>query len=150
MAVALHRYKLPSVAADLMPSAHWPEPLVAASLEGDRGPVLVLIHHRVQQADRDDFLTLLGRLSQERRRDGAYAWGVTEDTNDPMHIVEWFMVESWAEHLRQHKRVTHADADLQRELLRYHINNESPLVEHFVALGVPRAASPAGTSGPWQ
>jgi MFS family permease len=150
MAVALHRYKLPSVAADLMPSAHWPEPLVAAPLEGDRGPVLVLIHHRVQQADRDDFLTLLGRLSQERRRDGAYVWGVTENTNDPMHIVEWFMVESWAEHLRQHKRVTLADADLQRELLRYHINNESPVVEHFVALGVPRAASPAGTSSPSQ
>ena len=52
------------------------------------------------------------RLSQERLRDGAYAWGVVEHTGDAERVVEWFFVESWAEHLRQHHRVSHADADL--------------------------------------
>jgi hypothetical protein len=45
---------------------------------------------------------------------------VTEDSADPQKMVEWFMVESWAEHLRQHRRVSNADADLQGELLTYH------------------------------
>jgi MFS family permease len=146
LAIVLHRYKLPSGAADLMPSNHWPEPLVAAPVESDRGPVLVLIHYRVRQSDRNAFLSALGRLSDQRRRDGASAWGVTEDANEPTHIVEWFVVESWAEHLRQHQRVSHADADVQRELLQYQINAAPPVVEHFLTLDVPHAASPPRAS----
>jgi MFS family permease len=142
-AVVLHRYKLPSVAADLMPSNHWAEPLVAAPVEADRGPVFVFIHYRVRQEDRTAFLNALARLSEERRRDGASAWGVTEDANEPTHLVEWFVVESWAEHLRQHKRVSHADADVQRELVRYQVGGQPPTVEHFLALDVQHAAGAA-------
>jgi pimeloyl-ACP methyl ester carboxylesterase len=40
---------------------------------------------------------------------------VTEHTSEPERLMEWFLVESWAEHLRQHHRVSHADADLQNE-----------------------------------
>jgi MFS family permease len=148
IAIAMLRYRLPSVTSDLMPSDHWPEPLVAAAVAADRGPVLVLIHHHVRQADHGAFLSALAPLSDERRRDGAYAWGVTEDANDPTHIVEWFMVESWAEHLRQHKRVTNADADVQRALARYQIEGRAPVVEHFLTLGVRHAASPPGTPSP--
>ena len=74
------------------------------------------------------------RLSQERLRDGAYAWGVVEHTGDPQRVVEWFFVESWAEHLRQHHRVSHADADLQAEALRFHMGPDKPEVHHFLAL----------------
>lgn len=148
IAVAMLRYQLPSVAGDLMPSNHWPEPMVAAAVAADRGPVLVLIHHRVRQADHDAFLNALGPLSDERRRDGAYAWGVTEDANEPTHLVEWFMVESWAEHLRQHKRVTNADADVQRALARYQIDGRPPVVEHFLTLSGKLTASPPETSSP--
>jgi hypothetical protein len=55
---------------------------------------------RIAKDDRADFLTVLERLSEERWRDGAYAWGISEDAADPDHIVEWFFVESWAEHMR--------------------------------------------------
>jgi hypothetical protein len=61
-------------------------------------------------------------------------WGVTEDAADPERIVEWFMVESWAEHLRQHKRVSRADADLQSQALKYHMAPEPPRVGHYLAL----------------
>lgn len=148
IALVVLRYPLPSVSGDLMPSNHWPEPLVAAPVAADRGPVLVLVHHRVRQADRQAFLSALRPLSEVRRRDGAYAWGVTEDTNEPTHIVEWFMVESWAEHLRQHQRVTHADADVQRALARYQIDGQATVVEHFLALSVEQTAPPADLSSP--
>ncbi|HET6220519.1 MAG TPA: MFS transporter, partial [Dongiaceae bacterium] len=137
--LVFHRLKLPAGEADLVPSNHWPEPLTADPVEHDRGPVLVLIEYRVTRDDRADFLHVLGRLSEERRRDGAYGWGVTEDAADPERVVEWFMVESWAEHLRQHKRVSVSDADLQREALRFHRGPGSPLVSHYLALDVERA-----------
>ena len=117
------------------------EPLTAEPVAHDRGPVLILIEYRVAKADRAAFLQALDRLSAERRRDGAYGWGVTEDAADPDAIVEWFMVESWAEHLRQHKRVSKADADLQKDTLRFHIGPERPVVRHFLTID-PRKQTP--------
>lgn len=138
--LVMHRVKLPTGEADLVPSNHWPEPLVAEPVAHDRGPVLILIEYRIQKQHRTAFLHALDNLSQERRRDGAYGWGVTEDSGDPEKIVEWFMVESWAEHLRQHKRVSNADADLQGKVLAYHSGPEKPVVRHFLTINRPGAA----------
>jgi MFS family permease len=132
--VVFHRIKLPAGEADLVASNHWPEPLTADPVEHDRGPVLILIEYCIAKDNRSAFLQSLDRLSQERRRDGAYNWGVTEDAGDPERIVEWFMVESWAEHLRQHKRVSKADADVQREVLRWQAGPDAPVVRHFLAI----------------
>jgi MFS family permease len=134
VAFVLHRIKLPAGEADLKPSNYWPEPLTADPVEHDRGPVLVLIEYRIAKDDRSKFFECLKRLSQARRRDGAYGWGITEDAADPERIVEWFMVESWAEHLRQHHRLSNADADIQRETTQFHIGPNPPVVRHFLAL----------------
>lgn len=137
-ALVMHRLKLPTGEADLVPSNHWPEPLAHAEITHDRGPVMILIEYRIRREERDAFQQVLLRLSQERRRDGAYGWGVTEDSSNPERIVEWFMVESWAEHLRQHKRVSNADADIQREILSFHQGTEKPIVQHLLTLDRPR------------
>ncbi|WP_255594869.1 MFS transporter [Acidovorax sp. sif1233] len=129
-----HRVKLPTGEADLQPSNHWPEPLLAEPVAHDRGPVMVQIEYRIAKPDLPAFLQAMQRLSQERRRDGAYAWGVAEHTGEPGRVIEWFLVESWAEHLRQHHRVSKADADLQAEALRFHQGAERPVVHHFLAL----------------
>jgi len=134
VALLCHRVALPTGEADLVPSNHWPEPLVHAEVGPDRGPVLILIEYRIRPDDRAAFHRVLKRLSAERRRDGAYGWGVTEDSADPERIVEWFMVESWAEHLRQHRRVSKADADLQTEVLAFHQGSARPQVQHLLTL----------------
>lgn len=134
VAFILHRIKLPAGEADLKPSNYWPEPLTADPVEHDRGPVLVLIEYRIAKDDRLKFFECLKRLSKARRRDGAYGWGITEDAADSERIVEWFMVESWAEHLRQHHRLSNADADIQREATQFHIGPNPPVVRHFLAL----------------
>ncbi len=95
---------------------------------------MILVEYRVTSDNRMLFLKALTELSEERRRDGAYGWGVTEDAADPDRIVEWFMVESWAEHLRQHKRVSNADAALQRAVIGFHIGPNEPTVRHLLAL----------------
>ncbi len=131
--LAFHRIRLPSGEADLEPSNHWPEPLLAMPVANDRGPVMVQIEYQVTVEQQATFLQVLRRLSAARRRDGAYLWGVSEDAADPERLVEWFLVESWAEHMRQHHRVSKADADLQREALAFHRGPSPPVVKHLIA-----------------
>jgi len=133
-ALIAHRARLPAGEGDLTPSMHWPEPALAEAVAHDRGPVIVTVTYRVKTDDRDAFLATLGQLSEERRRDGAYAWGVSEDAADPERLVEWFFVESWAEHLRQHQRVSKADADVQTAARAFHAGTEAPKVEHLLGL----------------
>jgi len=117
---------------DLTPSMHWPAPIVSRELAHDRGPVLVTVEYRIDPAQRTPFLAALDRLGHERRRDGAFRWGVYEDAADPTRFVETFLVESWLEHLRQHERVTNADRMLQGEVWRFHVEGE-PKVTHLIA-----------------
>ena len=102
---------------------------------------MIQIEYRIAKPDVPAFLQAMQQLSKERRRDGAYAWGVAEHTGEPGRVIEWFLVESWAEHLRQHHRVSKADADLQAEALRFHVGPERPVVHHFLAL------TPGGSDG---
>ncbi|WP_317920623.1 MULTISPECIES: MFS transporter [unclassified Cupriavidus] len=138
-ALLLHRLRLPRGEEDLGPARHWPEPEGAADIAHDRGPVMILIEYCVRAPDRDAFLRAVHQLSEERLRDGAFNWGVMEDPADPELLTEWFLVESWAEHLRQHERVPHADADLQREVTRFHVGDKPPRVRHLLGVGLPPA-----------
>jgi MFS family permease len=128
------RWKLQTGAGvDLTPSMHWPVPVVTHQIESDRGPVLVTVAYRLApDGDRSAFLAAAGHLAHERRRDGAYAWGLFEDTAKKGSFMETFMVESWIEHLRQHQRVTHADRVLQDRMHRLLL--QPPTVTHLIAV----------------
>jgi MFS family permease len=117
---------------DMTPSMHWPAPITAQAIERDRGPVLVTVEYRIRPADREKFLEALAKLEHERRRDGAYAWGIFEDAAEAGRMVETFLVESWMEHLRQHERVTNADRLMQDAVRRFTLDG-APKVTHFIA-----------------
>jgi hypothetical protein len=117
----------------LAPSMHWPEPIVNATVNHDRGPVMVTIEYRIDASRVGDFVATLDQLSQARRRDGAYAWGLFEDAAQPGRFLEYFLVMSWLEHLRQHERSTLADRDVQQQALAFHIGDSPPVVNHFLA-----------------
>lgn len=118
---------------DLTPSMHWPAPITAQEIEHDRGPVLVTVEYRIKPQDRGPFFEALAKVEHERRRDGAYAWGVFEDAADEGRILETFLVESWMEHLRQHERVTNADRLVQEAILKFNLAG-APKVTHFIAV----------------
>jgi MFS family permease len=127
------RWKLQAGAGlDLTPSMHWPAPITSYPIQHDRGPVLVTVEYRIRPKDRQEFLQVLEQLGYERRRDGAYRWGVFEDAAVEGRIVENFLVASWMEHLRQHQRVTNADRRVQECVERFHLDDE-PKVTHFIA-----------------
>jgi MFS family permease len=131
---ATWRWKLQAgTGIDLTPSMHWPAPIIAQGIEQDRGPVLVTVEYRIRPQDREAFLATIEKLGYERRRDGAFRWGVYEDAADEGRIVETFLVDSWMEHLRQHERVTNADRLEQEAVDRFQLAGE-PKVTHFIAV----------------
>jgi predicted MFS family arabinose efflux permease len=117
---------------DLTPSMHWPAPLTTQDIAQDRGPVLVTVEYCIRPQDRDAFLEAMAKLEHERRRDGAYRWGIFEDAAEAGRMVETFLVESWMEHLRQHERVTNADRVLQEAVRKFHLIG-APKVTHLIA-----------------
>jgi len=127
------RWKLRTTGTvDLTPSMQWPTPVAPQDAAENEGPVLVTIEYRLNDPhDREGFLTALNRLRRERLRDGAYSWGIFEDAAESGKFLETFLVDSWLEHLRQHERVTKADAIHQQYVQRF-LKGE-PKVTHFIA-----------------
>ena len=84
------------------------------------------------------FVAAMRELGRTRRRDGAYRWGLFRDVADSRRFVETFLVESWLEHLRQHRRGTVADRELLDRIQSFHEGPEPPAVSHL--LGEARLA----------
>jgi hypothetical protein len=119
-------------AADLTPSMHWPDPVVTHDVERHEGPVLVTVEYRIDPRDRGQFLAAMNELGYERRRNGAYGWGVFEDSAIEGRMLETFLVESWLEHLRQHERVTQEDRVLQELVNQFQSKDSTPRTTHFI------------------
>ncbi|WNG44021.1 MFS transporter [Archangium minus] len=126
---------------DTSPSAHWAQPILDAKLDHERGPVLVTVEYLIKPADRGEFLHHIHQLGGTRRRDGAVQWGVMEDAAQSGRFLEYFVVDSWLEHLRQHERVTHEEKHLQDKLRALHRNAQPPSVRHFIGAS-PVSAHP--------
>jgi MFS family permease len=126
------RWKLQTaIGVDLTPSMHWRAPVVAQKVENNQGPILVIVEYRIDPADRAPFLSAIKELGYERKRDGAFAWGIFEDVAVGGRFLETFLIESWLELMHQHERVTNAD-----RLLEDHIRQlltETPQITHLVA-----------------
>jgi MFS family permease len=128
---------LPEAPADLSPWNHWRMPVVVKEgevKEGESelrsGPVLVTLEYQVIPQRKAEFLDAIHQYARIRRRDGAYRWGVYRDSEVSDRYLETFLVHSWAEHLRQHERQTHADSELEQRLSSYITRN--PLVHHLI------------------
>ncbi len=117
---------------DLRPSLHWSEPLAAVTLDPDDGPVLIMLDYRIDLEKAAEFTTALYELKRVRHRDGARRWGLYNDIADPGRYLETFIVESWAEHARQHARFTMGDREIEDRVRSFHIGPEPPIVSHFI------------------
>jgi hypothetical protein len=83
----------------------------------------------------------MDEVRQMRFRDGARAWGLYQDLADEMTFVEHFVVDSWAEHLRQHARVTVDDHILEQRARSFHQGPAPPAVSHLIAAAARASAS---------
>jgi len=124
--------RLPDSTADLTPWNHWRMPVVVrdVGVDPDQGPVLVTIKYSVIRGREAEFVDAMHHYARIRRRDGAYRWGIFRDTEAEDRYLEIFLVNSWAEHLRQHERQTEADRKLELRLVDY-VAGE-PEVHHLI------------------
>jgi len=126
------RWKLQQGAElDLSPSQHWGKPHTHEEIDNDRGPVLVKIEYRIDPKDRIAFLRALDELGFERRRDGAFAWGIFEDAGEFGRYEETYLIESWLELMHLRERVTNADRLLEDEIREMLI--APPRIEFLIA-----------------
>jgi MFS family permease len=122
--------QLPNTAVDLSTWNHWVRPTMFEEPALDEGPVLVTLRYFIDPTKASEFLKLVYRYQRVRRRDGATQWGIFSDTEAPNVYLESFLVDSWAEHLRQHDRFTLADRELEKRVQSYALK---PIeVKHYV------------------
>jgi MFS family permease len=135
--LAALRYPLAaSEALDLDPSMHWSEPTVIIEPHPEDGPVLVTVEYLIDPARVDEFRKAMDGVKRIVRRDGAMRWGLFNDQANESRYLETFLVESWAEHMRQHARVTNADREIQDYARSFHRGDAPPVVTHLIAENV--------------
>ncbi len=111
----------------------WEDPAVNRPISPHDGPVVVTIEYTIAEQDAEAFKAAMEPVSQTRYRDGAISWVLSRCTENPQRWLEVFIVESWAEHLRQHQRVTVADKRVQAAARTFHRGEGRPRVSHFIA-----------------
>jgi len=101
---------------DLSPSLHYQTPVLAHAVEDDSGPVLITLRYELAGDDHDPFLDAIDEVGRQRRRDGAYAWGVFADVAQRGVYLETFLIGSWLEARQFKERVTNADRANEEKL----------------------------------
>jgi Transmembrane secretion effector len=124
--------RFPDSTADVSPFSYWRMPAIVegAAPTVDHGPVLVSVEYHVDPKNAEPFLQAVTQLGRVRRRDGAFRWGIYRDVEQPDRYVETFLVTSWAEHLRQHERLTRSDVELEQRVSVY--ARGEPDVRHLI------------------
>ena len=124
--------RLPDQSIDLTPWNHWRLPAVIPGDVDAGGPVLVTVEYQVKPDHVSEFIETMHLYGRVRRRDGASRWGICRDIEKADRYLETFVVSSWAEHLRQHDRITRADSHLEERLSKCTV--QEPTVRHLIYL----------------
>lgn len=136
--VVMLAYRLPEQEVDLSPSKHWADPTLEMHLKAEDGPVMVMVEYRVEMNQSEPFASAIDELRRLRLRDGAIRWGLFRDAGEPSRYLEYFVVESWAQHVRQHQRLTQEDKTIEDRVRAFHQGVGLPRVSHFIAASAVR------------
>ncbi len=122
---------------DTTMSDHWTDPKLVNEPHPNHGPVLVTVEYIIDPATLAEFTETTSALSIQRRRDGAFQWHLFCDVSNPQRQLETFFVESWAEHMRQHERVTVSDRLVEDKVNSFHVGSNPIVVRHFINSYLP-------------
>jgi MFS family permease len=128
-----HRVSVEGEDVDFSPAAPRAAPEVAIEIGADEGPVMVTVEYLIDPARGAEFSAVMQLTRAARLRQGALSWGLFRDTAVPGRYVEYFVDETWVEHLRRLERFTAADAGLRARRMAFHIDAGPPLLRRYVA-----------------
>lgn len=118
----------PEPVADYRPPVPHP-----TAVTGD--PVMILTTYTIDEADLAAFLDVMDELRAIRLRTGAYRWRLYRNVGDAHRITEMFLLSSWEQHLRQHRRIdAQALATISRA--RAFDCDGAPVTHHLAAIDI--------------
>ncbi len=132
LAMLLANWRMPDrgVMDDPTPAGPLPRPEVTTPPQS--GHVLVTVEYQIDPAQATAFRALMVLSRSSRLRQGAVAWELLSDINDPGRFVEVIEDASWTDHLRRFERVSAADVALRDRKLAFHIGEAPPLIRRVV------------------
>jgi MFS family permease len=130
--LAVRRFTVSGEEADLRPASPAQTPHPAMDIGPDEGPVMVTVEYLIDPARAGEFAEVMRLTRQARLRQGALSWGLFRDTERPGRYVEYFVDETWVEHLRRLERFTADDVQLRGRRLAFHLGDEALQVRRYV------------------
>lgn len=128
----LSRYRISSKSNIKLKPLGYPLPETSHEIKAKGGPVMVTVEHRIRRSDAKDFENAMQEVRRIRLRDGATQWWLFQDSAQPNRYVETFFVKSWAEHMRQHERMTVADFEIEQRARSYHSGDTPLITNHLI------------------
>ena len=123
----------PAEQHDLTPARILKEPVPAFPVEHQMGPVMVTVDYQIDPTRAAEFASVMRESRANRLQMGALSWGLFHDTSKPGHYIEYYLDESWADHLRRFDRFTAADVELRERRYAFQIGSEPPKVTRYIA-----------------
>ena len=131
--LAGRRFRLPvTEAEDLAPSLHWPAPILAEGMDRERGPVVVTLEYDIDPQQAAAFQHAMADMRGMRRRNGAISWNLVQDSENPRRWLEFFVDESWLEHLRHHQRVTRGELKIEAAARHFQTPGVDIRIRHYL------------------
>jgi hypothetical protein len=103
---------------------------------------LIAVEYDIDPQDEQEFLQAIERLRPIRLRDGAMRWALFHDAASPGRYVENFLVESWAEYLRQRERLTMNDTSILERVRSFQKGSKPAIVSRMIYTPVQSANYP--------
>jgi MFS family permease len=109
-----------------------PVPTFSSTLDPDEGPVRISIDYHIPLESYAEFTHAIHPLEAVRLRGGAVRWGIYRDAEDPGHLNETFVMESWLDYLRSRERMTAADQAIREKVWALHKSDGPPKITHQI------------------
>ena len=102
--------------------------------ENEGGPITVTIEYSITFGDREQFRTFMEEVQAACRRNGAFQCRLDESLDQPGLFRLDYMVSTWAEYLRQKKRMTVDETQVFNKAWELHAGSSQPVMRHFLSI----------------
>ncbi|MCD2178339.1 MFS transporter [Rhizobium sp. C1] len=117
---------------DLDPLDRFREPDLNLEILPRSGPIAINIDYEIADQDVAEFLKLMVERRRIRIRDGAQAWALMRDLENPHIWTETYHTPTWVEYVRHNHRRTKADAMNFDQIRALHRGEGPPKVHRMI------------------
>ena len=116
----------------LDPLNRWKEPPLALDIKPQSGPLVIMVEYHIAEQHTDEFLELMAERRKLRYKNGARAWTLMRDLEDPDLWQETYHLPTWTDYVRYHQRTTEADLVTAERLWAINRNGERPVIHRMI------------------